>query len=90
MHFSLLLTFDCRRLPPPSAPHTQRDSLPPPAPLKPLCTQPMVSCSAAGDPLTYSGYVIELFRLVLHDQGLTEGSPADGDFYFQVRLLGAC
>jgi len=31
--------------------------------------QPLVSCHATHDPATYTGYVIELFRLLAHDQG---------------------
>jgi hypothetical protein len=41
----------------------------------------MVSCDPGQDPATYSGYVVELFRLLAHDRGWAEGGPSSGGFH---------
>jgi hypothetical protein len=41
----------------------------------------MVSCNPDEDPATYTGYVIELFRLLAHDLGWEEGTPTSGGWY---------
>lgn len=46
---------------------------PAPNPTRPRA-QPMVSCEPSEDPSTYTGYVIELFRLLAHELGWREGA----------------
>jgi hypothetical protein len=52
-------------------------------------SQPMVSCEPGGDPATFTGYVIELFRLLAHDQGWAEGDSMTGDYYLECMKYTA-